>query len=373
MPNNHHLKVCGVSLLFIAASLLSACGSDSDNNDNNPSRYADDSLWLCKPGIDNDRCQTVDLDVTLVDPDANTSVVTHEIADNPEFDCFYVYPTVDMRAEPGNTTDLDDEQPMLLPLYNQAARFTQMCRVFAPKYRQMTIGSYTLESPFESEFFQMGYSDIEEAFDYYLNQNPERNFVLIGHSQGSHVLIDLLKNRFENNDALKQRMISALLIGPTNRLKVPEGQRVGGTFSSIPLCEADTEVGCIVAYDSIAQGTDRTATSAPRPCVNPTQLGGTPTIAANTIYDRNQGIPFPDGVETNWIGYPGLYSADCAADGFLEINTTPGRNTLFTPQLIQLALNQASAADSGGTLHRADFNILMGDLLRIVDTQAANR
>ena len=66
-----------------------------------------------------------------------------------------------------------------------------------------------------------------------------------------------------------------------------------------------------------------------------------------------------------WIGYPGLYSAVCEGDGFLGAAVAPGRSTNFTPQLIQLFLG-------GTTLHLADYNFGMGDLLRIVETQAAN-
>lgn len=231
----------------------------------------------------------------------------------------------------------------------------------------MTIGSYGVDDVFNSELFQLGYRDVEEAFDQYLLENPNRNFVLMGHSQGSHVLVQLLLNRFENDEVLRSRMISALAIGPTGRIQVSPGEVVGGTFQNIPLCNHATDTACIVAYDTIATGREVTpgVPIEPRPCVNPTVLGGEPGIAANTIYNSDEGIPFPAGVETYWIGYPGLYSAECEADGYLGADTAPGRSTNFTPQLIQTFLG-------GSTLHLADYNFGMGDLLRIVETQAAN-
>lgn len=355
--------MAGLLVLF-----LNACSDGSDAPflvEAGP--YADDALWLCKPGIALDRCLELDQTTTYVYEDDNTAVFDHVPVVDAAFDCFYVYPTVDLRDEPGNMLDLSDDTLMLRPLYNQAARFTQLCDVYAPKYRQMTIGSYAVDNVFESDFFLLGYGDVEVAFDQYLLENPERDFVLIGHSQGSHVLLELLKNRFENDATLRGRMISALTVGPTGRLQVPPGQLTGGSFDNIPLCDQATDTSCIVAFDTIAAGTleQRPVPTQPRPCVDPTQLGGEPGVAAVTIYNDEEGIPFPAGVETSWIAYPSLYSAECEADGFLGADTAPGRSTTFTPQLIQIALG-------GASLHLADYNFAMGDLLRIVETQAAN-
>ena len=354
-------------VLSTAFLILSACSDSNDSsNAEAPGPYADEALWLCKPGIERDRCLELDQTITYVYEDGNTAVFEHESVVDASFDCFYVYPTVDNREEPGNMLDLSDDSLMLRPLYNQAARFTQLCDIYAPKYRQMTIGTYGLENAFDSEYFQLGYSDVEEAFSQYLLENPGRNFVLMGHSQGSHVLLQLLEKRIDNDEALRTRMISALTIGPTGRLKVPPGLS-GGAFENISLCGYASETGCIVAYDSVAAGGEaqRSVPLQPRPCVNPTELGGEPGVAAITIYNSDEGIPFPEGVETYWIGYPGLYSGACERDGFLAISVAPQRTTIYTPELIQ-------AFFGGRSLHLADYNFGMGDLLRIVDTQAAN-
>ncbi|MEM8497914.1 MAG: DUF3089 domain-containing protein [Pseudomonadota bacterium] len=355
---------------IILLPVLVACTGSSDNQQFSefvPGPYADDALWLCKPGISLDRCLELDQTTTFVYEDGNMAVFEHEPIEDAPYDCFYVYPTVDFAEEPGNTLDLTDDTAMLRPLYNQAARFTQLCDVYAPKYRQMTFSSYGLDDVFNSEFFELAYSDVEEAFDQYLLENPNRDFVLLGHSQGSHVLIELLIRRFENDDALRNRMISALTVGPTGRLEVPSGQLAGGTVQNIPLCSQATDTGCIVAYDSIAAGAEeqRPLPEQPRPCVDPTLLGGEPGITAATIYNDSEGIPFPEGVDTSWIAFPGLYSAACERDGYLAVDTAPGRTTVFTPQLIQAFLG-------GTTLHQTDYTFAIGDLLRIVETQAAN-
>lgn len=350
-------------LCMILPLAIVAC---SDSSDSRPGPYADDALWLCKPGATSNRCLELDQTTTYVYEDDNRAVFEHEPATDPEFDCFYVYPTVDFNEEPGNMTDLSDDTLMLRPLYNQAARFTQLCKVYAPKYQQMTYSSYGVENVFESEYFQLAYADVEKAFDQYLLENPRRNFVLMGHSQGSHILLELLQRRFDDNEGLRKRLISALTIGATGRLKVPPGETTGSMFENIPLCTHATDTGCIVAYDSIAGGGEeqRPEVSQPRACVNPTLLGGDSGIMDTIIYNRDEGIPFPEGVETHWIAYPGLLSASCERDGYLAIDTAPGRTAPIPPQVIQLVL--------GGSLHQADYNFAMGDLLRIVETQAGS-
>ena len=83
----------------------------------------------------------------------------------------------------------------------------------------------------------------------------------------------------------------------------PAGQLSGGTFDNIPLCSQTTETGSIVAYDAIAVGGegDRPVPAEPRPCVDPSSLGGEPGIAALTVYNAEEGFPFPEGVDTDWI------------------------------------------------------------------------
>src|SRR5260221_8946481 len=61
---------------------------------------------------------------------------------DPRVDCFYVYPTVDLLPNPllqaGNLppTPQDDEMAVTLA---QAARFSGVCRLFVPVYRQTSL------------------------------------------------------------------------------------------------------------------------------------------------------------------------------------------------------------------------------------------
>ena len=124
----------------------------------------------------------------------------------------------------------------------QLARFASQCRLFAPLYRQATLTALRAAaagSPIAVDR-ALGYNDVVDAWNSYLQRdNNGRGVVLIGHSQGSGVLTQLIRNEIDGKP-VQSRLVSALLLG-TN-LPVPKGKDVGGAFQNIPLCrvrEAD--------------------------------------------------------------------------------------------------------------------------------------
>jgi hypothetical protein len=356
------------SSLLCSLLLLTACADNDNNNftksDTNP--YAAEELWLCKPGATSNRCLELDQTTTFIYSSTSQAVLEHTPAVDPDYDCFYVYPTVDLREEPGNTEDLTDDELALRPLYNQAARFTELCSMYAPLYRQMTAGTYEVEGGYRStDYYDIAFNDVNDAFSQYLKESGERPFVLIGHSQGSHMLLELLEQRFENDVKLRQRLISVLAIGTMGTLTQREGAIEPDSFDNIPPCTHATQTACMITYNSIVAGDlDRIADS--RPCVDPTQLGGSPGTLAYDVAWENNGLPYPDYIETPWAAQPELLTANCEADGFLGIDTVAedDRSPFIPLEVLQ--------AVTGGTLHIADVNFGMGDLLRIVATQAEN-
>src|SRR3954454_24829870 len=81
--------------------------------------------------------------------------------------------------------------------------------------------------------------------------NKGRPFVLIGHSQGSLMLDNLLKLEFDKNAALREKLVSAILLG--GNVLVPEGQTEGVSYQHVPLCTAATDTGCVIAYSTFLQ------------------------------------------------------------------------------------------------------------------------
>jgi hypothetical protein len=125
-------------------------------------RYADAASWLCRPDLATDQCSANTLDATAVQPDNSVDEgELHVPAEDPDYDCFYIYPTVDLSGPPGNHTDFSDISLELDPLLSQAARFNASCRVFAPLYRQITLG--TFGDPNVAEYEAIAYGDVEPA------------------------------------------------------------------------------------------------------------------------------------------------------------------------------------------------------------------
>ena len=101
----------------------------------------------------------------------------------------------------------------------------------------------------------LGYEDVRAAWRYYLaHDNGNRGIVLIGHSQGTSILTELIRREIEGTP-VQSRIVSALLIGGPDGILVPRGQDVGGTFPHLPVCRAATQTGCVVAYSSFRSRT----------------------------------------------------------------------------------------------------------------------
>jgi hypothetical protein len=94
------------------------------------------TVWLCKPGLANNPCES-DL-TTTVELGNGSSFVEHaKPASNPPIDCFYVYPTVSSQFTTNANLNIDPEETQIA--IDQASRFSQTCKVYAPIYPQLTI------------------------------------------------------------------------------------------------------------------------------------------------------------------------------------------------------------------------------------------
>ena len=188
-----------------------------------------------------------DLDATSVAADGSTEVMPHEVAEDPPIDCFYVYPTIS--GDPGPNSDLvPAEAEEVNTVYNQAARLTSSCRMFAPVYRQLTLSMIGGGGGSRTGHRSAGdaYGDVVDAFKSYIaNDSDGRGFVLIGHSQGRPPGA-AAGGRDRRRAPLRDRLVSAYILGST--VHVPEGEVVGGDLDNIPLCEADDQTGCVVTH-----------------------------------------------------------------------------------------------------------------------------
>jgi len=311
--------------------------------------------------------------------------IPHQQAVEPQFDCFYVYPTCSLDSSPNSDWNAEEEAEVA---HLQAARLQSVCRVFAPIYRQITIGG--LFSRREEANEVLAYGDVETAFETYLDEfNGGRGILLIGHSQGTAMLIQLLKEHFDNHPHMRDQLIAAYLIGLT--VDVPVGESVGGTFQNLPLCTGADETGCIITYATYR------ASNPPGPsavfgttqnegmeagCTDPGALLGEtdaldsifpsalPTAYENLIVGNVSPFADPESaptIDTGFFSVPGLASGQCVRNNAhhylsIEVNADP---------------TDPRADDVGGDLilpgwglHLVDVNLVMGQLERLITRQA---
>ncbi|MDD9370855.1 MAG: alpha/beta fold hydrolase [Acidimicrobiales bacterium] len=347
--------------------------------------YADDAHWLCKPGITDDVCSR-DLDATAVLADGTTEVIEHEVAEDPPVDCFYVYPTTSFDEGPNSDWE-PAEAEEIHTVYNQAARLTSTCRVFAPVYRQATLSAIGGGRDDDVEPWTVAYDDVLDAFkDYIVNESDGRGFVLIGHSQGAGMLTRLIEGELDDEPLLRDRLVGAYILGSS--VQVPEGEVAGGTFANVPLCEETDQTGCVVSYVSYratapptsAGFFGRAGAGTRAACVNPADLAGGPaplqpyflvTRPEGSLLGGDVAHPFDDPartaeIDTPWVTYPDLVEGTCAEEGdytylSLAVNGDP---------------TDPRTDDIGGDLneqwgmHLIDANVAMGDIVDLVTAQA---
>lgn len=335
------------------------------------------TVWLCKPGQHPDPC-TPGLATTVYSPTLQSErVLQPRSVRSPKIDCFYVYPTVSDQKGPLANLHVDPEERSIA-LY-QAARYSQLCRVFAPVYRQVTVPalqSGNSESPAQ---LAIPLGDVRRAFASYLrHDNHGRGFVLIGHSQGSFVLRQLIAKDVDRKPAVRARMLSAILLG--GNVLVKRGRPAGGDFQHVPACRHATDLGCVIAYSSYDQPPPLNSlfgrTTLPGDqvlCTNPAALVGARTVdpifpsapfAPRTLIAAGISLlkltqPMPPTV---WSSEPGAYSARCSSAG--------GANVLAISPLRGAQVPTPSPDPTWG-LHLLDANIELGNLLTLVSREAA--
>ncbi len=133
-------------------------------------------------------------------------------------DVFYVYPTVSTISFVDNDSSwfADINLPEVREEANGNQRFNKMLygeyNFYAPYYRQMIFEAYSQPSPMLDSLAQIAAKDIYDAFQYYMEHyNHGRPFFLMGHSQGSQMLIELLKHGMTEEQ--RKLMVAAYCIG----------------------------------------------------------------------------------------------------------------------------------------------------------------
>ena len=345
--------------------------------------YAKDASWLCLPGR-GDSCstplRTVELETTGYGKRS-----TSPVAKDPGVDCFIAYPTVS--RDQGMNSDLNPglgEEKAITAA--QFARFASVCRPFAPIYRSMTVGAVAASAAGADVTgpARLAYGDVRAAWRQYLaTRNHGRPFVLIGHSQGSLMLIELLKNEIEGRPEAKRMKLA---IVPGFNVLVPLGKRVGGTFKSTPLCSRAGQTGCVLAWSSYRERNIPPPGAlfgfADQPgmtvaCTNPAGPGAAGWLPLDSFWEADAGYSVPGGpIVWSSEGAPpapflhtkGLVSARCVNDGprgYLSIRTNADPADPRTDR-VGGEVGLLGFFLPGWGMHLSDVVAAQGDLVRLV-------
>jgi len=320
-----------VLLLACVAAAMTAASADAKT-----------TTWLCRPGLAHDPC-TPNLTATVITGGRST---VERPRRNASVDCFYVYPTVS--GQPGPEANLQIDAAERTVARVQAGRFSQVCRVWAPMYRQVTLAGLFDPASVAPATLARAYSDVRAAWREYLAaDNHGRRVVLIGHSQGTFMLRRLIAEEIDPKPALRRRLVSAILLG---------GNVARGDFKHIGACRSTRQTRCVIAYSTFAATPPansvfgRVPTGRQVLCTNPAALaGGSGKLSA--FFTRGNG----------WVGYRDGYRAICS--------TAAGAHVLLVAPIGGAPPLVASAPAWG--LHVFDVNIALGNLIALVRSEVA--
>lgn len=249
MHNMPFLKTSLIVCFFSITQIIIAQTASLD--------YSDMNLWAAHP-LKKDFADSVPRHSDLKDLQAQSEV-----------DVFFIHPTTFVKKVNdsiwnANITDAElnkktDESTIL----NQASVFNAAGKIYAPRYRQAHIKAFTVhdeDTLTANAAFDLAYSDIANAFKYYLSHyNNGRPIIIASHSQGSKHAQRLLKDFF-SNQALKNKLVIAYIIG----FATPND-----LCADIPACTSPEQTGCICAWRTFRDDYEPTKFYPNEICVNP--------------------------------------------------------------------------------------------------------
>lgn len=162
-------------------------------------------------------------------------------------DVFFVYPTVisDTDQREFNISDPNHKARALRSIKRCTAMFKPFANVYAPYYRQVSllpaIAALTTDN---SAVFSNAVSDVEAAFLYYMaHYNQGRPYVIFSHSQGSDLMLEVMRRNF-NRPSIATNCVAAYTLGIGISGKwLAENKHL--TFAT-----GETDTGCIITWNT---------------------------------------------------------------------------------------------------------------------------
>jgi pimeloyl-ACP methyl ester carboxylesterase len=126
---------------------------------------------------------------------------------------------------------------------HQASAFNGCCDIYAPRYRQATLGFALKFEPDGKQALALAYQDVVRAFRVFLRKwNKDKPFFLAGHSQGAIHALRLLEEHIAHTP-LRHKLIAAYIVGnPVHKDKFKRG------LKHLHPCQHPTDTGCVASW-----------------------------------------------------------------------------------------------------------------------------
>ena len=299
--------------------------------------YEDSKLWYSRPGIgvkDPARWQPPLAEgAPAATPDATKA---------PRFAVFFVHPTsylnrASWNAPLENGGDPEAERIARIYLRGMASPFNAASEIWAPRYRQATMGAFLTDASEGKKAIDAAYADVREAFRYFLSSvDPKTPIVLAGHSQGALHLKRLIAEEVRGTP-VAERLAAAYVIG------WPVSLQHDLPAMGFPACAAPDQSACILSWSSFAEPADPAlvlSAYGSTPALDGVTPGTTPMLCTNPLtgqYGRtapasaNLGTLVPEDSMEKGTLQPGLVSAACDKRGLLLIGPPPEMGSYVLP------------------------------------------
>lgn len=192
--------------------------------------YADETFWAVLP-------ENYPEELTSI-----TGIYTPK-----EADVFFIYPTLlTDKKDPAWNADIQKEDirkaVITTSVKYQASAFAKAGNLYIPFYRQSHYKIYVPPYDKQEELSRnIAYSDIQTAFNYYLEHyNQGRPIIIASHSQGSIMAAMLLKEFFDGTP-LQEKLVAAYIPG----IKIADDM-----FYVLKKMEQPTATGGYVTWNS---------------------------------------------------------------------------------------------------------------------------
>lgn len=166
---------------------------------------------------------------------------------------FFLHPTSYYSRSHWNAplADRDADHRASLFVRGMGSAFSDAGEVWAPRYRQATLGAFLAEERTTADqAIDVAYRDTLQAFEAFLKAIPKNKpIILAGHSQGALHLTTLLRTRIAGTPVAK-RIVAAYVIG------WPISMETDIAALGLPACEDPDQKNCIVSYLTFAEPAD---------------------------------------------------------------------------------------------------------------------